>query len=213
VAHRVADRVKESAASTTGTTTLTVDGAAAGFRTFASVLTTNGDTCFYQVDNGTDWEVGLCTRTSATTFTRTAILASSNADAAVNFAAGAKTAFLTDPANGERIVYYNSGTTNALNWRNGKYQRWAPNTGAQTLSITNWPVSGLMGELFIKGVNLGAATITWPTITWVKPDGSHTTTFSDYLTAAGAALQSSGTDFIYLWTDDGGATIYGKLVR
>ena len=106
-------------------------------------------------------------------------------------------------------VYYNSSTTNALDYVNGSHQRWAPNTGAQTLSITNWPPTGNLGELLIEGVNLGAATITWPTINWIKSDGTTTTTFS----SNGVTLQSSGTDWVLLWTRDAGTTIYGKVVR
>jgi hypothetical protein len=107
------------------------------------------------------------------------------------------------------IVYFNSGTTNALDYANGSHQRWTPNTGAQTFSITNWPPSGNLGELLIEGVNLGAATITWPTINWVKTDGTFTTTFSQN----GVTLQASGTDFVFLWTRDAGTTVYGKIVR
>ena len=106
-------------------------------------------------------------------------------------------------------VYFNSGTTNALDYTNGSHQRWAPNTGAQTLSITNWPPTGNLGELLIEGVNLGAATITWPTINWIKSDGTTTTTFS----SNGVTLQSSGIDWVVLWTRDAGTTIYGKIIR
>ena len=105
--------------------------------------------------------------------------------------------------------FHDSSTTNALDYVNGSVQRWAPNTGAQTLSITNWPPSGAMGELLIQGVNLGAATITWPTINWIKSDGTTTTTFS----SNGVTLQASGTDWVFLWTRDAGTTIYGKVVR
>ena len=105
--------------------------------------------------------------------------------------------------------YFDSGTTNALDYVNGSCQRWAPSTGAQTLSITNWPPSGNLGELLIEGVNLGAATITWPTINWIKSDGTTTTTFS----SNGVTLQASGTDWVFLWTRDAGTTIYGKVVR
>ena len=107
------------------------------------------------------------------------------------------------------VAYFNSGTTNALDYTNGSHQRWAPNTGAQTLSITNWPPTGNLGELLIEGVNLGAATITWPTINWIKSDGTTTTTFS----SNGVTLQSSGIDWVLLWTRDAGSTIYGKIVR
>lgn len=107
------------------------------------------------------------------------------------------------------FVYYDSTTTNALDYVNGSCQRWAPNTGAQTLTISNWPPTGNLGELLIQGINLGAATITWPTINWVKSDGTTTTTFS----SNGVTLQASGTDWVYLWTRDAGTTIYGKVVR
>lgn len=108
--------------------------------------------------------------------------------------------------------WHDSGTTNALNFVNGSHQRWAPSTGAQTLSITNWPPSGNLGELLIEGVNLGAATITWPTVNWINPDGTTTTTASTYFSNAGRTLKTSGTDFIFLWTRDAGTTIYGKVV-
>lgn len=127
---------------------------------------------------------------------------------------------LTDPTLADSLLtramikdsgyaYFNSGTTNALDYTNGSHQRWAPSTGAQTLSITNWPPSGNLGELLIEGVNLGASTITWPTINWITSTGATTTTFS----SNGVTLQTSGTDWILLWTRDAGTTIYGKIVR
>ncbi len=107
--------------------------------------------------------------------------------------------------------YFDSGSTAALNYVNGSVQRWAPTASSSpTLSITNWPPSGALGELFVEAVNLGAAgTITWPTINWVKSDGTTTTTFG----SNGVTLQSSGTDFFILWTRNAGTTIYGKFVR
>jgi len=105
-------------------------------------------------------------------------------------------------------AYFNSGTTSALDYTNGSVQRWAP-TGTVTLTITNWPPTGNLGELFIEGINLGAATITWPTINWILATGATTTTFANN----GVTLQTSGTDWCLLWTRDGGTTIYGKFVR
>lgn len=105
-------------------------------------------------------------------------------------------------------AYYNSGATSALDYTNGSHQRWTP-SGTAPLTIANWPPNGTTGELLIEGVNLGAATITWPTINWIKSDGTTTTTFS----SNGITLQSSGTDWVILWTRDGGTTIYGKVVR
>jgi hypothetical protein len=105
-------------------------------------------------------------------------------------------------------AYFNSNTTSALDYTNGSVQRWAP-TGTVTLSVTNWPPSGNLGELFIEGINLGAATITWPTINWITATGATTTTFA----SNGVTLQASGTDWFLLWTRDSGTTIYGKFVR
>ncbi len=108
--------------------------------------------------------------------------------------------------------YYNSNTTNALNYTNGINQRWAPTVGAQTLSITSWPAAGNLAILLIEGVNLGASTITWPTINWIQPSGVMTTSFSTYLAALSRTLQTSGIDFVTIWTRDAGTTLYGKLV-
>jgi len=105
-------------------------------------------------------------------------------------------------------TYFNSGTTSALDYTNGSQQRWAP-SGTVSLTTTNWPPTGNLGELFVEGINLGAATITWPTINWITSTGATTTTFA----SNGVTLQASGTDWFLLWTRDAGTTIYGKFVR
>jgi hypothetical protein len=103
------DRVKETT-STTGTGTLTLAGAAAGgFQTFAVIG--NGNSTYYTISDGTDWEVGVGTYTSSgTTLSRDVILESSNSGSAVNWGAGDKDVFVTYPA--ERSVYADgSGVT------------------------------------------------------------------------------------------------------
>jgi hypothetical protein len=90
------DRVFETT-TTTGTGTVTLAGAVNGFRTFQSVLSA-GDTCYYQINLGTEWEVGVGTLATTTTLSRDTVLASSNSNAAVNFSAGSKSVFLTNPA-------------------------------------------------------------------------------------------------------------------
>lgn len=107
------------------------------------------------------------------------------------------------------FTYLDNGTTNTINYKNGSHQRWAPSTGAQTLTVTNWPSTGNLGELLIEGVNLGASTITWPTINWVKNDGTTTTAVA----SNGVTFQASGTDWVFLWSRDAGTTIYAKVVR
>jgi hypothetical protein len=103
VAFVIADRVKETS-TTTGTGALTLAGAATGFRAMSAVLSV-GDTVFYTieaVDAGGlptgDWEVGLGTYSGSNTLTRTTVLSSSNANAAVSLAAGTKNVFITVPA-------------------------------------------------------------------------------------------------------------------
>lgn len=105
MAHIVANRVRETS-TTTGTGALTLAGAMTGMITFAAAPgMAVGATCFYTaqaVDAGGaltgEWEIGLGTYSAVNTLTRTTILASSNAGAAVNFAAGTKQVFITQPA-------------------------------------------------------------------------------------------------------------------
>ena len=90
------DRVKETT-TTTSTGTYTLAGAVTGYQSFAVVG--DGNTTYYTVTNGTDWEVGIGTYTaSGTTLSRDTILESSNAGSAVNWGAGSKDVFLTYPA-------------------------------------------------------------------------------------------------------------------
>lgn len=100
-----ADRVLETS-TTTGTGTYSLAGAVTGYQGFvAGIGGTNS--CFYcamDVDaSGVPqggWEVGLGTVTDASpdTLSRTTILASSNAGAAVNWGAGTRRIFITDPS-------------------------------------------------------------------------------------------------------------------
>jgi len=95
------DRVKETT-TTISTGTYTLAGAVTGYQSFSVVG--DGNTTYYTVTNGTDWEVGIGTYTaSGTTLSRDTILASSNSGNAVSWGAGSKDVFLTYPA--ERSVY------------------------------------------------------------------------------------------------------------
>lgn len=90
----IADRIKETSTAT-GTGALTLAGAVTGFRAFSAVCTSPSDTCYYVIDDGAgNWEVGLGTYSAANTLTRTTVLASSNAGAAVSFSAGTKQVWL-----------------------------------------------------------------------------------------------------------------------
>jgi hypothetical protein len=97
------DRVKETTA-TTGTGTVTLAGATAGFQSF--VVVGDGNQTFYAIVDATSgaWEVGVGTYTaSGTTLSRTTVVSSSNAGSLVNFGAGTKDVFVTYPSS--RAVY------------------------------------------------------------------------------------------------------------
>lgn len=126
MAEIVADRVCETS-TTTGSGSYTLAGAVTGFRAFSAVCA-NGDTvrCFVEsvdvnaVPNG-DWEIGTYTWGTGGTLARTSVEASSNAGAAVNWAAGTRRIGLTFTAS--KLVMpsyvgcraYNDGTQSIPN--------------------------------------------------------------------------------------------------
>jgi hypothetical protein len=94
----LADRVKETS-TTTGTGTLTLDGAVTSYQSFAAIG--NANTTYYTIvnQNAAEWEVGVGTYTSSgTTLARTTVLSSSNSGSLVNFSAGTKDVWGDYPA-------------------------------------------------------------------------------------------------------------------
>lgn len=92
----LADRVQETT-TTTGTGTVTLAGAASGFQSFAAVG--DGNSTYYTIAGGAEWEVGIGTYTaSGTTLSRTTVLSSSNSGSLVSLSAGTKSVFVTYPA-------------------------------------------------------------------------------------------------------------------
>jgi len=88
------DRVQETS-TTTGTGTLTLSGAVSGYQTFSSAIG-NGNTTYYAIVGGTEWEVGIGT-VAAGTLARTTFITSSTGST-VSFSAGNKNVFCTYPA-------------------------------------------------------------------------------------------------------------------
>jgi len=104
------DRVKETTSST-GTGTITLAGAVEGFQSFSVIG--NGNTTYYAIVSDTEFEVGVGTYTSSgTTLSRDTVFESSNSGSKVNFSAGDKDVFVTQPA--ERAVYLEADNTSTL---------------------------------------------------------------------------------------------------
>ncbi len=89
------DRVKETT-TTTGSGTVTLAGASAGFQSFSVIGDAN--TTYYTLVSASDWEVGIGTYTSSgTTLSRDTVLESSNAGSKITLA-GTSDVFCTYPA-------------------------------------------------------------------------------------------------------------------
>lgn len=98
-----ADRVAETTL-TTGTGPLSLAGAwtgggtTGGYQTFSTVCV-NGQTVYYAVSDGTNWEVGRGTFNGGTdSLSRDIVLSSSTGGALINFGAGTKVVWLDQPA-------------------------------------------------------------------------------------------------------------------
>ena len=110
----LADRVRETTNST-GTGTITLGGAVAGFQSFSVIG--NNNTTYYTISGGTQWEVGIGTYYGGT-LARTTVIASSTGSK-LDLAAGSKDVFVTYPAeksvnqdaNNRVLIPYTSGTT------------------------------------------------------------------------------------------------------
>lgn len=107
-----------------------------------------------------------------------------------------------------------NNATVTFDYTNGSVQTYTATGSTVTWAFSNWPPTGNLGEILIIATNAGAYTHTINGVTWLKPDGTTTTSFATYLGAntGRTALQTSGVDQFVLWSRDAGTTVYGKLV-
>jgi hypothetical protein len=130
----LADRVQETT-TTVGTGTVTLAGAVTGFQSFSAIG--NGNTTYYTISGGSEWEVGIGTYTSSgTTLSRTTVLASSNSGSLVNFSAGSKNVFVTYPAKRSAMT---TGLTENVSTISQSY---TITTGANAMSVGTITING-----------------------------------------------------------------------
>ena len=134
------DRVKETT-TVVGTGTATLLGAVTGYQSFSVIG--NGNTCYYTIAGASEWEVGIGTYTSPNQLSRDTVLSSSNSGSLVNFTAGSKDVFVTQPAG--KAVY-----TDASNIVN------TSGNAATTVTFTQVNTTNLVANT----VTLTAGTIT-----------------------------------------------------
>lgn len=195
----VKDRVKVTTA-TTGTGTLTLGSAVAGFQAFSAVLS-NADTTYYAIFESSTgaWEVGLGTYASpANTLARTTILESSNAGSAINLTAGDADVFITQPA--EKAVYLDAnGYIFAADGRN------LTNLNASNIS------SGTIGDAYLPAtissdITGNAATATkWATGKTISLTGDVTGTSGTFDGSANISFATTiAANSVALGTDTTG---------
>lgn len=108
-------------------------------------------------------------------------------------------------------AFTDNGTTVTFDVRTSEEKTYTL-PGDRTFAFINWPPATapnkFRGTIELTLINGGAFNVTWPAnINWVTGDGDTSTNFSDL----GVHLHIAGANFIELWSDDGGTTIYGIL--
>jgi hypothetical protein len=168
------DRVQETT-TTSGTGTVTLNGAVAGFQDFDDIG--NGNTTYYCIVDGNNWEVGIGTySTSGTgTLSRDTILESST---------GSHIALSGNPAN----VFVTYPTEKGI-WLDASGNTFVPNLGATTAS------SGVFTNLTANtSANLSNATITSGTNAFTGTITSSNATITGGA-ISGSTLTSSSVNF------------------
>jgi hypothetical protein len=188
------DRVKETT-TTTGTGTVTLGGAAAGFQSF--VVIGDGNQTFYAIVDATSgaWEVGVGTYTSSgTTLSRTTVVSSSNAGSLVNFGAGTKDVFVTYPSS--RAVYLDAAGSAVTTLDIGTLGTstaniTTANITAGTVSTTPASANDLVNKSYVD--TLAASGIHFHQPVRVESPINLNATYNNGTSGVGATLTNAGT--------------------
>ena len=173
----LADRVLETSTSE-GLGTFALAGAQTGYQTFSNGIG-DGNTCYYTINGQTteQWEVGIGT-VGAGTLARTTLI-SSNTGSFINFVAGVKNVFVTQPAsksiykdaNGDAIPLGSASATQLditaqgdlrlQDTTGGQYVALqAPSTIATSYTLTMPADDGTAGQALITD---GSGVLSWST--------------------------------------------------
>lgn len=207
------DRIAETS-TTTGVGAMALAAAITGYRRFSAVCAV-ADTVYYMIEavdaNNVptgDYETGLGTYSAANELTRTTVQKSSNANAAVNFAAGTKRVMLAMTA--AAIAAIVSEATSAEMWTGTSsakvvtpkkiYDAAAPVAVVYAATVTLDGAAGISWEI---GTLTGAITLANPTS--FKPGQSGLIRLTQ--DATGGRIVTYGAN----WKFQGGAAVNGVL--
>lgn len=194
MALKVADRVKEQT-TTSGTGNISLGGAVTGFVAFSSVLS-NGDTTYYTISDGNNWEVGLGTyNSSGNTLTRTDsnVLQSTNSDNRISLSGSAADVFITLPA--DKAIFLDTsgdlvvGTQTYLNATSQRFS-YLVSSGTQTVFTGSDAASNTLSfsstfiDVYLNGIRLS------------KQQGDFTLTGGHTVTLASAATTNDIVEMV-----------------
>lgn len=104
---------------------------------------------------------------------------------------------------------YSMGDGNpTLNFGESIYHKVTVNA-AGTIGFSGFE-NGKLGVMMVELTNGGAHSVAWPAaLKWIAPDGSLVTS----LAAMSVNLNTAGKDFVSVFSEDGGNTLYAKILR
>jgi hypothetical protein len=212
----VKDRVQETT-TTTGTGTLTLNGAVTGFQSFSVIG--DGNTTYYAIVYGSDFEIGIGTYTSSgTTLSRDTILSSSNSNNAVNFGSGTKNVFVTYPAS--KSVNLDSSNNLDLTGvpiissSNGNITLTPNGSGAVVLDGLSYPTADGTVSQFLK--TNGSGVLSFATQGIITVNGNYFSNYNAITADCTTTVDSSQNAFLYgpitvnsgfTWTIADGSTL------
>jgi hypothetical protein len=154
VAHKVADFVKETT-TTSGTGTINLGGAVAGFRTFVAGIG-NGNTTTFAIKDGSAWEISTGTVTDAATDTLSRTLVASSTGALLDLSGGSCEVYCVFNASFGLHFDTDAAPDNAADWLilwdagSAQWKKTNPhNVGASTLQTEQATTSGTTKDFTI----------------------------------------------------------------